>query len=186
MDVNRHSRYRATLVFGIIAALTLPATAVAADGLVEYRVIHPISGPLSATPSYFAIRSHKELVSWWNGQSQDSQRQNPSAHAEPKAQPSAAPAPPLPDIDFDHHTLIVANAGSKPSSGFDVAIMSVSVSDIVSVSILETVPGVNCPRATVLTHAEAFALIPNPHLPIRFNIMTAAVDCNAHRSVEAK
>jgi hypothetical protein len=112
--------------------------------------------------------------------------QTPSAPAKPQAQPSSATAPSLPDIDFDHYTLIVANAGSKPSSGFGVAITAVWVKDTVNVSVLETIPGVNCPRATELTHAEAFALIPNTHLPIRFNIMTAVVDCNAHRSVEAK
>jgi hypothetical protein len=92
---------------------------------------------------------------------------------------------PLPDIDFDHYTLIVANAGSKPSSGFGVAIIAVRIRDTVDVSVLETIPGNNCPRMTELTHTETFALIPETHLPIRSNIMTATVDCNTHRTAEA-
>jgi hypothetical protein len=177
MDVNKHSRSLSALCVVATAALALPWTiAVAADGPVEFRVIRPLYGPLSSTPSYFAIRSHNELMSWWNGAAPNSQRSQRRA--------SGAQSPP--DIDFDHYTLIVANAGSKPSSGFGVAIASVQIRDTVNVSILESTPGVNCPRMTVLTHAEAFALIPNTHLPIHFNIMTAAVDCNAHRSVEAK
>jgi hypothetical protein len=182
MDVN-HLRHAATLVVAAASALLGPIS-VAADDRLDFRVIHPIHGRLSEAPSYFAIRSRKELVAWWNGQ--ESRPQSPPAPAKLNAPPSPATAQSLGDIDFDRYTLIVANAGSKPSSGFGVAITSVLVRDTVSVSVLETVPGVNCPRLTELTHAESFALIPNTKLPIRFFIITATVDCNAHRTAEAK
>jgi hypothetical protein len=95
--------------------------------------------------------------------------------------------PPLPaDIDLTRETLIVATSGVKPSSGFVVLIQSVTESDEIHVSLLETIPGPQCPRMTELTYPDAFALIPKTSKPIRFDITTATVDCSIRRSISGK
>ena len=85
---------------------------------------------------------------------------------------------PLPSIDFDRHTLIVAAAGKRPSGGFSVVIRSVAESESeVLVSVVEEQPGRNCVVTDSLTYPIALALIPRTKKRVRFESTHIEVPC---------
>jgi hypothetical protein len=186
MDVHRYSRFVAPLLVSMLTGPTIP-TSIANDHpfAVDYQIVHFIRGPLPRSPSYFSIRSQDELVAWWNMPDSDVFQAPPVPTGNPE-HPFTAPNRPMPEIDFDRYTLLVAKAGVKPSGGFDVVFASLTDLSTLSVGVLETTPGHDCVSATVLIHPVAMALIPHTDKPISFRIATAVVDCSAHRAVESR
>jgi hypothetical protein len=178
MDVVNRLIHRAPVVLLIAAGIAMAGPFV----VVEFKAGLRVIGPRSSRPAYFAIRSVKDWRDWQTGRSLQSGALQAAGSSD-----IAPDLPPLPaDIDLSRDTLIVANSGVKASSGFDVFIQSVTESDEIRVSLLETTPGTQCPRMSELTYPEAFALIPKTSKPIRFDVTTATIDCPTHRSIAAK
>ena len=178
MDVVSRLIHRAPVVLLIIAGLAMAGPFV----VVEFKAGLRVIGPRSSRPAYFAIRSVKDWRDWQAGRLLQSEAVQPAGSAD-----IAPDLPPLPDdIDLSRETLIVAISGVKASSGYGVLIQSVTESDEIRVSLLETTPGTQCPRMTELTYPETFALIPKTSKPVRFDVTTAAIDCPSRRSISAK
>jgi len=178
MDVVSRLIHRAPLFLLIAAGFATARPFV----VVEFKAGLRVIGPRSSLPAYFAIRSVKDWRDWQAGRLLQSGAVQAAGSAD-----IAPDLPPLPaEIDLSRETLIVAISGVKASSGYGVLIQSVTESDDIRVSLLETTPGTQCPRMTELTYPEAFALIPKTSKPIRFDVTTAAIDCPSRRSITAK
>ncbi len=112
---------------GFINELT-GRTAFAARESIDFTVIAPMpqNYPILAAscaqvalemPKYVAIRSINDFNEWVP----DCNPANPKitgGKANANQSPKGSKGTPTPDIDFDRYTLLVADAGSKPSSGF--------------------------------------------------------------------
>lgn len=178
MDVVSRLIHRAAVVLLLAAGIAMAGPFV----VVEFKAGLRVIGPRSSRPTYFAIRSVKDWRDWQTGRSLQSGAVQVAGSAD-----IASDLPPVPaDIDLSRDTLIVAISGVKASSGFDVFIQSVTESDEIMVSLLETTPGAQCPRMTERTYPEAFALIPKTSKPIHFDVTTAIIDCPTHHSITAK
>jgi len=167
MDVPRN-RHRPLLCsrLACLFLFALPALGDQIDGQIDFQVIHPKFGPTAPGPSYLAIRTRAEF--------------------DATLQSFTTATPPLPVIDFDHYTLLMANAGPKPSGGYAIIFSSVhevhrEAVPTVAVFLLDLGPG-TCPRTDELTHAIAFALIPKTNEPIRFFVNKADRDCSTPQS----
>jgi hypothetical protein len=81
-------------------------------------------------------------------------------------------------IDFDRYTLLVAALGNQPSTGYSIAIRSVTESPTqISVSVIATHPGKDCIVLTVQTSPIALALIPATTKDVVFDVTDAEIDC---------
>ena len=61
-------------------------------------------------------------------------------------------APPLPSINFSEHMVVVAAAGTKPTSGYSITVESASASrDRATITVRSVSPGNNCAVLQVLT-----------------------------------
>jgi hypothetical protein len=161
MEVHRYREHATPLL--LTALLLLPVSRTMANDAIDFQVIHPQFGPTAPGPSYLAIRARAEF--------------------DATLQSFTTATPPLPVIDFDHYTLLMANAGPKPSGGYSIVFSSVHEVrqqgvPTVAVFLLDIGPG-TCPRTEELTHAIAFALIPKTSEPIRFFVNKADRDCKA-------
>jgi hypothetical protein len=185
MDVYHGQRLFTSLLVNITVWLSIPS-ALANDHpfAVDYQIVHFILGPLPRASSYFAIRSQKELEEWWS-RPDSAVMQAPDVPTGNPEHPFAPPKRPMPEIDFDRYTRLVANAGVKPSGGFEVTFTSLTDLSTLGVGVLETTPGHDCAVGTVLTQPVALALIPHTDKPITFRIATAAVDCTGYRVAES-
>jgi hypothetical protein len=167
MEVHRY-RDGAMLLLLTIWVL-LPVSRTIAMDPIDFQVIHPQFGPSTAGPSYLAIRTRAEFdaaLKWF-----------------PSSTPPLAASPRA--IDFDHYTLLMADAGSKPSGGYSIVFSSVhevhqGAVPTVAVYLLDLGPG-SCPRTEELTHSIAFALIPKTSESIRFIVAKADSDCSGRR-----
>jgi len=150
--------------------------AASASNFMDFQVIHPSFVGFSKTPAYFAIRSRDELETWAKQPLNDDVSQ----------MPRGAPRLPLPHIDFDHFTLLIANAGTKGSSGFSVAFTSVfSLPSAIYANVVEIAPtGTTCAIMSIETHPVALVLIPKTDQPIQFNVSTARTDCAEDRIIK--
>jgi len=140
--------------------------------LIEYQAFSPDrffsvdDGPDQAM--FTAVQSEKAWRALWS-------------EIEPKLSRNmeqVAPHP-FPPIDFARYTLLVAALGTKPSSGFRVAIESVqNFPSRILVSIIALRPGRNCPVFTAITHPVALALIPKTSKPVTFEKSNAELACD--------
>jgi hypothetical protein len=99
-----------------------------------------------------------------------------------------------PTIDFDHYTLLIANLGQRPNSGYQVLIESIRIfpdsrpnspkDKVTFVNVLEIGSG-NCPTAQEISYPVAFALIPKDSNEIRFSKTKADRNCNVPRAPPA-
>ena len=157
----------------------LVGAVVRAEGLVDFTVINLwqtkhaddfrfCTGSDPSIPGYIAIHSRNEWKEHCGGR-----------HGE-------AVAIIGPNIDFHRYTLLVANAGVKPSSGYSLVFRLVrETSAAVSVDIVELKPGPSCPVLTeIVPSLQAYALIPETSKPIRFSVSRALVDCNFRSTVQ--
>ena len=87
---------------------------------------------------------------------------------------------PKPAIDFSRYMLVVVALGSKPSSGFSIALRSITeYPSHVDVSAVELHPeGADCIVLTVLTNPIALALIPRTDKEVRIHLGKAGVRCS--------
>lgn len=67
----------------------------------------------------------------------------------------------VPVVDFETKSVVVLYMGQRPSSGYQISIAGWSLmSGILSIEVLETVPGDDCSVLTILTHPYSFVLLP--------------------------
>jgi hypothetical protein len=90
-------------------------------------------------------------------------------------------------IDFDRYTLLTAENGSKPTSGFALLFREIRNDPepnkpSITAYLVELQPG-SCPRLTELTHPTASVLIPKTDKSIRFVLTKAVSDCNTRAVV---
>jgi hypothetical protein len=159
---------------GLLIGFLALASAVAVHAQVtrvDFQVVHM---QLQRVPDaqYVAIRTPEAWAAVWPTNLKD---------------PNAAP---IPNIDFTHFILLIANTGVKPSSGYMNVFASVdtvpasmtgappSNKPVTVVHIVEIGPG-NCPVLTQLTSSISYALIPQTTNEIRFQVSNADSDCTA-------
>lgn len=83
----------------------------------------------------------------------------------------------LPNVDFEHYTLLVANAGYKTNGPYDVKFDSVTdTGTTVRIHVSVTGP-VSCPAEPQAGHYVAMAVIPSTDKPIQFDVSTADSAC---------
>jgi hypothetical protein len=86
--------------------------------------------------------------------------------------------PPLPEIDFSHEIVLLAAAGSRPSSGYDVLITGASEADgVVTVEALIRSPAATCGTATVITEPVDLARMPGRNGTVRFHLTAGVNAC---------
>jgi hypothetical protein len=83
----------------------------------------------------------------------------------------------LPSIDFEHFTLLVANAGYKANGPYDVKFDSVTdTGNTIIVHVSVTGP-VSCPAQPQAAHYVAMAVIPRTNKPIQFDVSIGNSAC---------
>jgi hypothetical protein len=83
----------------------------------------------------------------------------------------------LPTVDFEHYTLLVANAGYKANGPYDVKFDSVTdAGNTIIVHVSVTGP-VSCPAQPQAGHYVAMAVIPRTDKPIQFDVSTGNSAC---------
>ena len=137
--------------------LILAATAAAQDGKLPFQVL-PLSASLGLPDAHtnFVIRSAQDWEVWANN--------------------LTAVVDPLPIIDFERYTALVASAGYKQHG--PVAVTFDSISDggnVIRVHISVTTPA--CPPQPVPGHYAAMALIPSTDKPIQFDVSNRDSSC---------
>jgi hypothetical protein len=137
---------------------------------IDFQVIHLPRLQRLPDAQYVAIRTPEAWAAVWPENAKDSN------------------AAPIPNIDFKHYILLIANTGVKPSSGYRNVLTSVNSSPafmagegpsnkpLTSVYIVEIGPG-SCPRIPEIGASVSYALIPQATNEIRFVITKAARDC---------
>jgi hypothetical protein len=163
---RRVARFKALLIglFALIAA----AAAAAQVTPIDFQVIHLPRLQRYPAAQYVAIRTPEEWAALWSEKSKD---------------PNTMP---IPNIDFKHFILLIANTGVKPSSGYSSVFTSVDTVPasrvaptgklVTSVNIVEMGPG-SCPVATALMSSVSYALIPQTTNEIRFLVSKADSNC---------
>jgi hypothetical protein len=168
---------RAHIQQGLLIGFLALASGVAAHAQVtrvDFQVIHM---RLQRFPDaqYAVIRTPEAWAALWPANPKD---------------PNAAP---IPNIDFKHFILLIANTGVKPSTGYMNAFTSVDTvpasmtgapptnKPVTFVHIVEIGPG-NCPVLTQLTSSISYALIPRTTNEIRFQVSKADSDCTVPAS----
>ncbi len=154
---NRILRRLATL----LAAGALAASATAQSGKIDFQLLPlPQNLDLSDQHSNFVIRSAQD----WNARAGDS--------------PDATE--PLPTIDFERFTLLVANAGYKANGPVVVTIDSITdMGNEIRVHVSVTSPK-TCPQVPEAGHYAAMALIPRTDKPVQFDVSNRDTGCS-HR-----
>ena len=83
----------------------------------------------------------------------------------------------LPSVDFDHYTLLVANAGYKINGPYEVKFDSVTdAGNAIVVHVSVTGPA-NCPAQPQAGHYVAMAVIPRTDKPVQFDVSTGNSAC---------
>ncbi len=136
----------------------LGASAGADDGKIDFQVLPvPPTLGLPDARSNFVIRSAQDWNAWLDKLTDVVE--------------------PLPTVDFDRYTLLVANAGYKPHG--PVAVKFDSVTDMGNeIRVHVSVAGpASCPSSPEPGHYAAMALIPQTDKPIQFDISTKESTC---------
>jgi hypothetical protein len=164
-------------------AATLAAAALAGcgDPASQGTSWQPLPGePVTVTPIPLGARG--VVVLWWSGYASPARLviRDEAAWEEAWATLYAgwSPVPPLPEIDFDVETVIVAALGERRTCGFVPAISEASVdgSELL-VAVRETVPGDRCYVCQALTFPAVASRLPRLDLPITFVERQAVHDC---------
>ncbi len=144
------------LIVGLLAA-----SAAAQSGKVDFNLLPlPRNLNLSDERSNFVIRSAQD----WNARTSDS--------------PDVSE--PLPAIDFDRYTLLVANAGYKANGPVLVTFDSITdMGNEIRVHVSVANPA-TCPQVPEAGHFAALALIPRTDKPIQFDVSNRDAGCSRH------
>jgi hypothetical protein len=168
------------LLIGLLAFMAV-SSAQPQVASADFQVIH-LSGIRGSIVKYVAVRTQDEWTKFWQSGSLE-----PTLGGDPPPA-TTAPAPQPPKIDFSRFTLLVAESGVKPSSGYSTLFESVRTAPgptgkpVTSVHIVEIAPGL-CPRLTQLTSSVSYALIPQTTNEIRFVISKAENNCAASAQI---
>jgi hypothetical protein len=147
----------------VVAALVGPIFAAANEPHVELEVLSD-TGFRSSEPVYQSINSQNELAAFWTLHGYESNKH------------------PIPTIDLQSHTLLVASSGTKPNGGYSIALVSVrESSSSIAVSVLDAQPDRICPTTQELAHPQVLALIPKSMKPVTFTVSIATVKCNSRK-----
>jgi hypothetical protein len=83
-----------------------------------------------------------------------------------------------PRRDFSREFLLIAAAGDRPSSGYDIVFQSARISDGRLIVVVRSItPGPRCGVYWVLTQPVDLAVVPRTTLPIVFEEQTERSDC---------
>jgi hypothetical protein len=136
----------------------LTTIAMAQDGKIPFQVV-PLSPTLGLPEGHtnFVIRSAEEWYVWTN---------NLTLVDEP-----------LPTIDFEQYTALVASAGYKEHGPVVVTFDSITdAGNVIRVHVSVASP-VSCPAQAVSGHYAAMALIPRTDKPIQFDVSNRDTSC---------
>jgi hypothetical protein len=87
------------------------------------------------------------------------------------------PPPPIPDVDFSTEMVVVAAAGSQPTSGYDIVFTGASeAGGTVTVNALTTSPS-RCVVLDVVTQPVDLARMPKLDEPVVFRITSGVHSC---------
>ena len=146
----------------LLSALVAAVAAVAADDdKIPFQVL-PLPPTLGLPDGHanFVIRSAQQWDVWAN---------NLTAVAEP-----------LPPIDFERYTAIVASAGYKEHGPVVVSFDSIiDTGNVIRVHITISSPA-TCPPQSVPGHYAAIALIPRADKPVQFDVSNRDTYCPYH------
>ena len=146
---------RALLIF------MLTTIATAQDGKIPFEVV-PLPPTLGLPEGHanFVIRSAQQWDVWAN---------NLTSVDEP-----------LPPIDFERYTAIVASAGYKEHGPVVVSFDSITdTGNVIRVHITVSSP-TTCPPQPVPGHYAAIALIPRADKPVQFDVSNRDTSCPYH------
>jgi hypothetical protein len=150
----------------LVVTLATAIATVASAADIDFTVTREL-GFRSFKPIYVAIDSKMDWATFWKTRNTDSISDTPVANAMP-----------VPEIDFQKSTLLVASVGSKPNLSYTVSIGSVfEEPDLVRVTVFDIGPDDNCPRLQAMSNPVTFALIAKTTKPIKFILRTAIADC---------
>jgi hypothetical protein len=138
--------------------LTLATTVAAQDDKIPFQVLSlPPTLGLPDSHQNFVIRSPQQWDVW--------------------ADNMTAVAEPLPSIDFERYTAIVASAGYKEHGPVVVSFDSITdTGNIIRVHLTVTSP-TTCPPQAVPGHYAAIALIPRTDKPVQFDVSNRDTNC---------
>jgi hypothetical protein len=163
MTIFKHSVLLALIGIGAIASVS----ATADSPWLEITSLPLFRFPLSAHAETFqVVRSHDEWKALQTSQSN----------------PSAALGSPFPIVDFAKYTLLLVSLGTKPSGGYTAIIRDArDDGEVIRVSVVEIRPGRTCATISTLTYPTTAALIPRTDKAVRFDIVSADMDCESLR-----
>ncbi len=89
-------------------------------------------------------------------------------------------AEPLPPIDFERYTALVASAGYKEHGPVVISFDSITdAGNVIRVHVTVTSP-TTCPPQSVAGHYAAIALIPRTDKPLQFDVSSRDTNCPYH------
>jgi hypothetical protein len=140
---------------------TLVAAGAAEDDKIPFQVLPlPPTIGLPDSRANFVIRSAQQWDVWAN---------NLTSVDEP-----------LPPIDFERYTAIVASAGYKEHGPVIVSFDSITdTGNVIRVHVTVTSP-TSCPPQAVPGHYAAIALIPRADKPVEFDVSNRDTNCPYH------
>jgi hypothetical protein len=177
------------LVFAVFGLLFGPVVALGEP--IDFKIISLERTPpfascgasAPATPQYVAIRSLKE----WADRCELLNPQPATGPVDAKADPSKAQQrqAPVPAVDFDHYTLLIADAGGRPNAENFLVFTGVrDLGNSIVADVIEVSAGQDCVSlATVNPDLHAYALIPRTDKTIHFSISKAVRDCSTRKLV---
>ncbi len=145
----------------LLAVGVLAAGATAQSGKIDFNLLPlPRNLDLPDERSNIVIRSVQD----WNA----------------RASNSADATEPLPAIDFDRYTVLVANAGYKTNGPVVVTFDSITdMGNEIRVHVSVAGP-TTCPKVPEAGHFAALALIPRTDKPIQFDVSNRDAGCSRH------
>ena len=140
------------------ASMLVAATAMAQEEKIAFQVLTvPPNLNISDSHSNAVIRSNRDWNTWLFNLREVPQK--------------------LPSVDFEHYTLLIANAGYKTNGPYDVKFDSVTdTPNEVRVHVTVTGP-VSCPAVPEVGHYVAMAVFPRTDKPIQFDVTTINSTC---------
>lgn len=157
MRNDRNDRAAASLAM-LLFALTMGAAAPAQDAKIDFQTLS-VAPSLGLPDGHFtrAIRSQRDWNAWVDNLSQVTE--------------------PLPTVDFERYTLLVASAGFKMHGPVVVTFDSViDTGNVIRVHVSVS-SSTACPKEPQPGHFAAMALIPHTDKLIQFDVTSRESEC---------
>jgi hypothetical protein len=157
---QRNRKQKLLLPLGIlfVTSTLAAATVIAQEEKIAFQVLTlPPNLNISDSHSNAVIRSSRDWNTWVLNLREVPQK--------------------LPAVDFEHYTLLIANAGYKSNGPYEVKFDSVTdTPNEVRVHVTVTGP-VSCPAVPEAGHYVAMAIFPRTDKPIQFDVTTRNSTC---------